>query len=90
MIALLFALGAACFALSLPITGTHFGAKLRQAAGVSFVLALVPSLVVGLFLPSGATPTGDAPTNALPVGAQLVHGLSCFGALVLLSLGAYG
>lgn len=91
MIALLFALAVASFVLSLPIAKTNLGAKLRQIAGLCFVLALLPSLLVGLFFPSHAgRPGAVPPASTSTPGDQLVAGLSCVGALVLLSLLAYG
>ena len=90
MIALLFALAVACFVLSLPVGTTKLGATLRQAAGVCFVLALLPSLVIGLFFPSHSGQTHAGSPGPPPSAAdQLTASLSCFGALVLLSLGAY-
>ncbi|MEO8381000.1 MAG: hypothetical protein ABI779_15165 [Acidobacteriota bacterium] len=49
MIHLLFAAAVGLFVLSLPIRMTTLGASLRRAAGFCFVLALVPSMVIGLF-----------------------------------------
>ncbi len=90
MIALLFALAVASFVLSLPIAKTNLGAKLRQVAGVCFVLALLPSLIVGLFFPSQASRAGGVPPASTSTpGDQLATGLSCVGALVLLSILAY-
>ncbi|MEK6371191.1 MAG: hypothetical protein AABO58_00710 [Acidobacteriota bacterium] len=54
MIRLLFAAAVGLFVVSLPIYGTALGASLRRAAGFCFVLALVPSIVMGLFFPDGA------------------------------------
>lgn len=58
MIRLLFAAAIGLFVLSLPIHATSLGSSLRRAAGFCFVLALVPSIVVGLLFPaaSGAHP----------------------------------
>ena len=53
MIRLLFAIAVGAFVLSLPIHMTALGASLRRAAGFCFTLALVPSIVVGLFFPGG-------------------------------------
>jgi len=53
MIRLLFAVAVGAFVLSLPIHMTALGAGLRRIAGFCFVLALVPSIVVGLFFPGG-------------------------------------
>jgi hypothetical protein len=91
VIALLFALAVAAFVLSLPIAKTALGAKLRQIAGVCFVLALLPSIVIGLFFPARAGGPGSAPPGGAPSSFdQLAAGLSCLGAFVLLSLIAYG
>jgi hypothetical protein len=90
VIALLFALAASCFVLSLPIATTKLGAKLRQAAGVCLVLALLPSLVAGLFFPPQSGQADGGSPGASPSAAdQLAASLSCFGAVVFLSLGAY-
>jgi hypothetical protein len=90
MIRLLFALAVAAFVLSLPIAKTQLGSRLRQIAGVVFLLALLPSVICGLLFPDAASPSG-APPPRPPASAweQLVGGLSCFGAVVLLSLLAY-
>lgn len=53
MIRLLFAIAVGSFVLSLPIHMTGLGASLRRVAGVCFVLALLPALLCGLFLPGG-------------------------------------
>jgi hypothetical protein len=53
VIRLLFAAAVALFVLSLPIHMTGLGAALRRWAGVCFVGALLPSLIVGLLFPEG-------------------------------------
>jgi hypothetical protein len=89
VIRLLFAAAVAFFVLSLPVSKTEFGAWLRRAAGVCLVLALLPALIWGLFF-SPATQTATDQASTPPgIGSQIASGLSCFGALVILSLGAY-
>jgi p-aminobenzoyl-glutamate transporter AbgT len=51
MIRMLFAAAVALFVLSLPVHATGLGAAMRRWAGVCFVAALLPSLIVGLFFP---------------------------------------
>lgn len=78
MIRLIFALAVGAFVLSLPIHMTALGATLRRIAGFCFVLALVPSLVVGLFFPGGV--------EAHPVAVALtiaVLSMVAFGILYL-------
>lgn len=83
LIRLLLAATCALFVLSLPLWKTQAGAALRRAAGVCFVLAFLPSLVVGLFgQPSSA--------DGASAGAGALHGLGCLAAVLLLSIIAYG
>jgi hypothetical protein len=78
VIALLFALAVASFVLSLPIAKTALGATLRHVAGVCFVLALLPSIILGLFFPARAGGAGSAPPAGAPSSLdQLAAGLSC-------------
>src|SRR5438128_2421073 len=86
MIRLLFAAAVALFVLSLPLSRTKIGGQLRAAAGVCFVLALLPSLIFGLFFRIPSTPGQPDPAS---IGSRIGAGLSCLGALVLLSLFAY-
>jgi hypothetical protein len=51
VIRLLFAAAVALFILSFPIRATGIGAAMRRWAGVCFIAALLPSLVVNLFFP---------------------------------------
>ena len=53
MIRLLIAAAVALFVLSLPIHQTGLGAAMRRWAGFCFLVALIPSLIVGLFFPDG-------------------------------------
>ncbi|HXI12112.1 MAG TPA: hypothetical protein VNM92_05645 [Thermoanaerobaculia bacterium] len=86
MIRLLFALAVASFVLSLPLSRTAIGAKLRLVGATCFTLALLPSIVFGLFF-SSPTGAADAAGSAGSVGFEsTAAGLSCFGLLVLLSL----
>lgn len=86
MIRLLFAAAIALFVLSLPISKSKLGGHLRAAAGVCFVLALLPSLIFGLFFHTSST---HGQPNPASIASRIGAGLSCLGALVVLSLGAY-
>jgi membrane protein implicated in regulation of membrane protease activity len=61
MIRLLFAAAIALFALSLPIHMTGLGAALRRCAGVCFVAALLPSLIIGLLFPGAQLSFAEHP-----------------------------
>lgn len=88
MIRLLLAAAVGLFVLSLPLAKTKFGGQLRIAAGVCFALALLPSLIAGLFFHSVPAVPGHA--DPATIGTRIGTGLSCLGALVILSLIAYG
>lgn len=89
-----FLIAAACalFVLSLPLSRTDAGAMLRRWAGVCFILAFLPSLIVGLFYGPSSTDAGAVPPGA--VGAPPAHdrlsGLGCIAAVVIAALIAYG
>jgi protein-S-isoprenylcysteine O-methyltransferase Ste14 len=89
-----FLIAAACalFVLSLPLSKTQSGAALRRWAGVCFILAFLPSLVVGLFYArAGADATSASATGAAASPAQdFLSGLGCVAAVVLAVLIAYG
>jgi hypothetical protein len=85
MIRLLIAAAVGLFVLSLPLSRTKLGAQLRIAAGACFVLALIPSLLAGLFF----QPVAAGHLEPATIGTRIGTGLSCLGALVILSLGAY-
>jgi hypothetical protein len=87
MIRLLLAAAVGLIVLSLPLAKTKFGGQLRAAAGVCFVLALLPSLIAGLFFQSVPVAPGRADPGG--IGTRIGAGLSCLGALVILSLIAY-
>src|SRR2546430_557289 len=87
MIRLLFAAAVALFVLSLPLAKTKFGGQLRVAAGVCFALALLPSLIAGIFFHSVPATPGHA--DPAGIGGRIGTGLSCLGMLVILSLIAY-
>ena len=86
MIRLLLAAAVALFVLSLPVSRTKAGAQLPAAAGVCFVLALLPALLFGLFFHTSSAPGQPDPAS---IGSRIGAGLSCLGVLVILSLGAY-
>lgn len=86
-----FLIAAACalFVLSLPLSKTDSGAALRRWAGVCFILAFLPSLVVGLFYARAATSAPAAGADASPA-QELLSVLGCVTAVVLAVLIAYG
>lgn len=79
-VSLCFAVAVGTFVLALPLKGTRGGSFLFRTAGVAFLLALLPSLLVGLtgsaLVPSGGS---GGPETAL----------AGIGLLALLVLGAY-
>lgn len=87
MIRLLLAAAVGLFVLSLPLAKTKLAGQLRAAAGVCFALALLPALIAGLFFPSVPAAPGHADPGG--IGARIGAGLSCLGALIILSLIAY-
>jgi hypothetical protein len=86
-----FVIAAACalFVLSLPLSKTDAGAMLRRWAGVCFILAFLPSLIVGLFYGPSSTDAGAAPPGPSPAH-DLLSGLGCIAAVVIAALIAYG
>jgi protein-S-isoprenylcysteine O-methyltransferase Ste14 len=76
MVRLLFAAAVALFVLHLPIRATGLGAAMRRWAGFSFVAALVPSLVIGLFFPGGFGATFAAHPIATSFGLLVAVGLA--------------
>ncbi|HYK02264.1 MAG TPA: hypothetical protein VE974_10940 [Thermoanaerobaculia bacterium] len=89
-----FLIAAACalFVLSLSLSKTDAGAMLRRWAGVCFILAFLPSLIVGLFYGISSTEAGAAPPGpvALSPAHDLLSGLGCIAAVVIAALIAYG
>ena len=75
------------FVLSLPLAKTKLGEQLGVAAGVCFALALLLSLIAGIFFRALPATPGHADPGG--IGARIGAGLSCLGALVILSLIAY-
>lgn len=93
LIRLLIAAACFLFVLSLPLSKTASGAKLRRWAGVCFILAFLPSLIGGLFyLPSSADgSTAMAPgAAATSPASELLSGLGCIAAVIIAALIAYG
>lgn len=93
IIRLLSAAACALFVLSLPLSKTDTGATLRRWAGVCFILAFLPSLIVGLFY----QPTSDDTAATTPASAtaaspaqDFLSGLGCIAAVVLAGVVAYG
>jgi hypothetical protein len=91
-IRLLIAAACALFVLSLPVTKTKVGATLRRAAGVCFVLAILPALISGLFFSAQVAPgtaaTGDQSSSVGHIHHFLAN-LGCVAAFVLLAVCAY-
>ena len=92
-----FGIAAACalFVLSLPLSKTETGATLRRWAGVCFALALLPSIVCGLFYPSAITTTSTTTSttpapSALSSAGGFFSTLGCITAVILLIFIAYG
>lgn len=92
LIRLLIAAACALFVLSLPLSKTDAGVTLRRWAGVCFVLAFLPSLVVSLFSPRpGADGAASAADVAAPSAAHaLLSGMGCIVSVVLAAVIAYG
>jgi hypothetical protein len=93
LIRLLIAAACALFVLSLPLSKTQSGAALRRWAGVCFILAFLPSLIVGLFyVPSSADATATAadPGAAASPAQDVLSGLGCIAAVIIAALVAYG
>ena len=92
IIPVLLAVACALFVLSLPVAKTQAGATLRRAAGVCFVLALLPSLIYGLFFFSAHDVPGTAATSQTPGAVRIHHvlaNLGCVAAFLLLAVCAY-
>lgn len=83
LITLCFAVAVGAFVLALPLKGTRAGSFLARTAGAAFVLALLPSLLVGLT--GGAL---DSPGRSGGSGGPGTA-LAGIGLLTLLVLGAY-
>lgn len=94
IIRLLIAAACALFVLSLPLSKTESGATLRRWAGVCFILAFLPSLIVGLFYAPSAAPDGTVSTAADAAATSPAHdllsGLGCIAAVIIAALIAYG
>lgn len=93
LIRLLIAAACALFVLSLPLSKTESGAALRRWAGVCFILAFLPSLIIGLFYaPSSAhaTATAEAPGAAASPAQDFLSGLGCIAAMIIATSVAYG
>jgi hypothetical protein len=87
VIALLLAGAVAFFVLSLPLAKTTFGSALRRAAAVCFLLALLPSVIAGIFFAQRSTPVPAHGPMLLERGRNM---LACLAGAALVSLGAYG
>lgn len=90
LIRLLIAAACALFVLSLPLSKTETGATLRRWAAVAFTLALLPSLIIGLFY---ARPTPDTTSSAAQTSGtgpqSLLADLGCVALIVIIALVAY-
>jgi hypothetical protein len=96
IIRLLIAAACALFVLSLPLSKTESGATLRRWAGVCFILAFLPSLIIGLFYQpstsstsSTSSTTSPSPPTVSPAG-DFFSMLGCIAAVVITALIAYG
>ncbi len=83
LITLCFAVAVGAFVLALPLKGTRVGSFLFRTAGAAFVLALLPSLLVGLTAGALVAP-GRSGGSGGPETA-----LAGIGLLTLLIFGAY-
>lgn len=89
IIRLLFAAACGLFVLSLPLSKTDTGTMLRRWAGVCFALALLPSLIYGLFYSASTSSTSSTTSAPLPAG-DFFSSLGCIAAVIILGLLAYG
>ena len=93
LIGLLIALSCALFVLSLPVAKTEFGRTLRRAAGFCFLLAVLPSLIYGLFFSAHLAPdTATSTAGQTPSADHLHHflaNLGCVAVFAILAVCAY-
>jgi hypothetical protein len=92
IITLLFASACGLFVLSLPLSKTALGGALRRWAGVCFVLALLPSLLWGLFFAAhgaASAPDGSDHLSGTSRVSQVLANLGCIVLIALLALVAY-
>ena len=82
-VSLCFAVAVGAFVLALPLKGTRAGSFLLRTAGVTFLLALLPSLLVGFTGGALVSPGRSGGSG----GPETV--LAGVGLLTLLVLGAY-
>lgn len=92
VIRLLIAAACALFVLSLPLSKTESGATLRRWAGVCFILAFLPSLIIGVFFPPSASHGTGAAAGAAtaPRAHDFLSGLGCIAAVISAAFTAYG
>jgi len=90
IIRLLIAAACALFVLSLPLSKTESGATLRRWAGVCFILAFLPSLIIGVFYAPSAADSAGAGTPAAARAPDFLSGLGCIAAVIIAALIAYG
>lgn len=96
IIRLLIAGACALFVLSLPLAKTESGAALRRVAGVCFVLAFLPSLIIGVFYtPSTSSTTTSSPASTTSPAAvssddDFFSTLGCIAAVIIAAFIAYG
>ena len=89
LIRLLIAAACALFVLSLPLSRTASGATLRRWAGVCCILALLPSILIGIFDAPSAS-DGIVPSAAASPARDFLSGLGCIAAAIIAALVAYG
>lgn len=100
IIRLLIAAACALFVLSLPLSKTETGAALRRWAGVCFILAFLPSLIIGVFYAPSTSSTSSTATTSSPASTpsppvvspaeDFFSTLGCIAAVVIAALIAYG
>ncbi|HEX8253385.1 MAG TPA: hypothetical protein VF846_09575 [Thermoanaerobaculia bacterium] len=91
IIRLLIATACALFVLSLPLSKTESGAMLRRWAGVCFILAFLPSLIIGVaYTPSATDGTATGTPAAAAPAHNLLSGFGCIAAVITSAFVAYG
>ena len=100
IIRLLIAAACALFVLSLPLSKTESGATIRRWAGVCFILAFLPSLIIGVFYAPSTSSTASTATTTSPASTtpppavspadDFFSTLGCIAAVIIAVFIAYG